>query len=134
MPRFTPGQSGNPAGRKRGTPDRRTQARELFAQHREALIDTAVRLALAGDPTALRLCLDRVVPALKPAAEAVTLPELPQTLAGKGEAILRQLGAGTITPDQAATILAAFAAQARIVEITELEQRVTALEAPGAKP
>jgi len=134
MAKFKSGVSGNPKGRPVGIPDRRTQARELFALHRDALIDTAIRLALAGDATALRMCLDRVVPALKPAAEPVVLPKLPASLAGKGEAILRQLATGAITPDEAAQIMAVLGKQARIVEVSELAQRVSVLEAADAKP
>lgn len=128
MGRFVKGQSGNPAGRKKGVLDRRTQARELFAQHRDELIATAIRLALSGDATALRMCLDRVVPALKPAATALILPPLPSDLAGQGSAVLSALGAGEITPEEAATVIGALAQQARIVETTQLDLRISALE------
>jgi hypothetical protein len=131
---FKPGQSGNPAGRKKGVPDRRTQARELFVAHKDALISRAIELALTGDATALRLCLDRIVPSLKPAATTVTLPGLPPALAGKGELVLTQLAVGAITPDEAATIMGAIAAQVRIVEASELERRVAALEKIDVKP
>lgn len=131
---FKPGQSGNPAGRKKGTPDRRTQARELFVQHKDALIGKAIELALTGDATALRMCLDRIVPALKPGAAPVVLPKFPLALAGKGELVLAQLAAGDIAPDAAAMIMGAIAAQVRIVEASELEMRVAALENADVKP
>jgi hypothetical protein len=35
MDKFIAGISGNPAGRKKNVPDRRTQARALFAQYKE---------------------------------------------------------------------------------------------------
>jgi hypothetical protein len=129
MSKFIAGKSGNPAGRKKNVPDRRTQARELFAQHKEALIGRAIELALAGDATALRLCLDRIVPALKPLSRNVLIPCWPAELAAKGERVLAQLAGGKLTPDEAATVMGAIAAQVRIVESCELERRVSALEA-----
>ena len=61
--RFAPGQSGNPAGRPRGARNRATQAAEaILSGEAEALTRKAVELALAGDVTALRLCLERFCP------------------------------------------------------------------------
>jgi Family of unknown function (DUF5681) len=61
--RFKPGQSGNPAGRPPGTRNKATESAELLLEgEAEALTREAVELALAGDATALRLCLDRLIP------------------------------------------------------------------------
>lgn len=62
---FRKGQSGNPQGRPKGTKDKRTATRELLEPHAESLIDKAVELALKGDTTALKMCLDRLVPTLR---------------------------------------------------------------------
>src|SRR5882724_9757829 len=60
--RFAKGRSGNPAGRPRGCRDHANRAaRLLLAGEGEALTRKAVELALAGDPAALRLCLERIV-------------------------------------------------------------------------
>jgi hypothetical protein len=48
-------------------------------------------------------------------------------------AILEALATEKITPDEAATMLQAIATQARIVEVDEIEKRVTALEQTAAK-
>jgi hypothetical protein len=59
---FAKGRSGNPAGRPRGSISRSTRAAQLLLDgEATALSRKAVELALAGDPTALRLCLDRTV-------------------------------------------------------------------------
>src|ERR1700730_13183833 len=56
------GQSGTPAGRPRGSINRSTRAAQLLLDgEATALSRKAVELALAGDSTALRLCLDRTV-------------------------------------------------------------------------
>jgi hypothetical protein len=63
--KFEPGQSGNPAGRPKGSGDRRSGLRSLLDPHAPALIEKAVEMALSGDMAALKLCLDRCLPAYR---------------------------------------------------------------------
>jgi hypothetical protein len=60
---FHKGVSGNPAGREPGSRNQRTIAAEqkLLARADE-LVDDLVRRALAGEPAAMRLCAERVLP------------------------------------------------------------------------
>ena len=54
---FEKGRSGNPGGRRRGSRNKATlAAAALLAGESEALTRKAVEMALAGDPTAMRLC------------------------------------------------------------------------------
>jgi Family of unknown function (DUF5681) len=58
---FSRGHSGNPAGRPKACRDHANRAvQALLAEAGEALVQKAVELALAGDPAALRLCLERL--------------------------------------------------------------------------
>src|SRR6267378_3533082 len=60
---FLRGESGNPAGRPMGARHKATVAAEaLLDGEAEALTRKAVEMALAGDGTARRLCLDRTEP------------------------------------------------------------------------
>jgi hypothetical protein len=93
----------------------------------------AVDMALTGDSTALRICLDRLIPAAKAREEAVNLPLADGSLAEKGQAVLTALVEGAIPPDVATAILQGIASQARIVEVADLEQRLSALEARHGK-
>jgi hypothetical protein len=64
--RFRKGQSGNPSGRPRGARNKTTLAVEaLLDGEAEALTRKAIERALEGDTTALRLCLDRLLPPRK---------------------------------------------------------------------
>src|SRR4029453_8739383 len=64
--RFVKGQSGNPNGRPKGPRNTPTVAVEtLLDGQTQALTQKAIDLALAGDITALRLCLDRILPVRK---------------------------------------------------------------------
>ncbi|MET8524060.1 DUF5681 domain-containing protein, partial [Nocardioides sp. NPDC004968] len=57
---FKRGQSGNPAGKPRGARHKVTLAIEaLLEGEAGALTRKAIELGLAGDMTALRLCMDR---------------------------------------------------------------------------
>jgi Family of unknown function (DUF5681) len=126
--RFVKGESGNPAGRPKGIPDRRSAVRSLLEPHADKLIAKAVSLALEGDTTALRICLDRLLAPLKSKDAAVKLDPPGGTLAEQGQAILSSVASGDLTPDQGATLIQAIAAQARIVETCELEARIARLE------
>src|ERR1700720_3185938 len=71
------GRSGSPAGRPRGCRDHVNRAaRLLLAGEGEALTRKAVELALAGDPTALRLCLERIAGPYRERAVEFTMPPL----------------------------------------------------------
>jgi uncharacterized protein DUF5681 len=61
--RFVKGQSGNPAGMPKGTRHHATRLAEALIDGRaKELVDKAVDMALAGDPTAMRIVMDRLCP------------------------------------------------------------------------
>lgn len=119
MAKFTPGHSGNTAGRPRGSRDRRTELRELLQPHAAALIEKAVNMALAGDTTALRLCLDRIIPALKPQSEPVQVDLTGSTLTEKAAAIFQAVAAGEISTDEGTALIGILHDQARIIDADE---------------
>ena len=60
---FVKGQSGNPAGMLKGTRHHATRLVEALIDGRaKELVDKAVDMALAGDPTAMRIVIDRLCP------------------------------------------------------------------------
>lgn len=63
---FQSGKSGNPSGRPKGIIDKRTELRGLLEPHAKDLVAKLVELAKAGEPTALRLCVERLLPRIKP--------------------------------------------------------------------
>ncbi len=130
--RFKRGQSGNPAGRPRGARNKTTLAAEqLLDQQADALTQRAVDLALAGDLTALKLCLDRVVPVRKSRLISVDLP--PVTKAGDlpdlTARLLNAVSAGELSPGDAAEIGRLADSHRAAVELADIEQRLAALEA-----
>ena len=74
---FEPGMSGNPNGRPKGSRNKTTMAMEiLFDGEAELLTRKAVEKALAGDPIALRLCLERILPPRRDRPIAFDLPDI----------------------------------------------------------
>ncbi|HJU19640.1 MAG TPA: DUF5681 domain-containing protein [Stellaceae bacterium] len=102
--RFAKGCSGNPAGRPPGLRNRAIRAVEtLLDGEAENLTRKAVALALDGNPAALRLCLERLLPTRRDRPVPLSLPALRQA-ADVGEAldmITAALSAGEITPGEA---------------------------------
>jgi len=134
--KFAPGVSGNPSGKPVGARHRVTRAIEalLEGQH-EALTQRAIDAALAGDVTALRLCLDRIAPARKDSPITIELPAV-KSAADTVEAsavVLASVAAGEVTPDEAGRIMALLQAHRTIVEAGDLERRISALEAKGVR-
>src|SRR5207253_3074693 len=74
---FQKGRSGNPSGRRPGCRNRATLTAEVLLEgEAEALTRKAIELALEGDTTALRLCLERIVPQRRSRAVAFDLPQI----------------------------------------------------------
>ena len=125
--KFQPGQSGNPAGRKHGSQNKSTMLRERLAKRGATLLDKLIAQAEAGDVDALKFLVGRLLPV--PRDAAVTLEADGETLRERGESILDSALCGRISPSQAADLLSALSQQARLVESTDLEGRIAALEA-----
>jgi hypothetical protein len=116
---FKPGQSGNPAGRPKGARNRATIAAEVLLEgEAEALTRKAVELALAGDTTALRLCLERLTPPRKDRPVSFAMPpiECAADAVTVMEAVLWALASGELTPSEAASVAAVVETYRRTAE------------------
>jgi hypothetical protein len=128
--RGRPFERGNP-GRPRGARNRATIAAEaLLDGEAEALTRRAIELALAGDGSALRLCLERLVPARRDRPIAFELPAI-ETASDASRAmgaILVAVAAGDVTPSEAEAVGKLIETHLRALEATEFERRLGALE------
>lgn len=126
---FVKGQVANPKGRPPGVPDRRTRYRELIEARMPELVERCVQLALQGEMQAMRLCFERVLPALKATDDqiAVTVNEG----SGIGEharSVVAAVLGGELTPAEARSLMAVLVDQSRILEVESFEARLAALE------
>lgn len=124
---WKPGQSGNPAGRKPGTGEV-AKLRAAIAKHVPSILKKLVEQAEAGDVQAARLLLERTVAPLKASEERVSLALIDGSLSEQAQAVFAALSQGSITPSQAAQLIASLGAMAKLVETDELAARVRALE------
>jgi hypothetical protein len=125
MTKFKTGQSGNPTGRPKGSINRQLAALRDAA---DKVLPLVVEKALAGDADAQKLILDRALPRAKPMspAEPFTLPE--GDLLNQVQAVLRQVADGEISPTVAGEVVSMVGTVGRMLELAELEKRITALE------
>jgi hypothetical protein len=129
---FQPGQSGNPDGRPKGARNAATLAAEaLLDGEAEALTRKCVEMALAGDTVALRLCLERILPARKSRSVAFDLPDVNQAadLVPAFAAVVRATASGTIAPDEAMTVAGVLEMKRKAIETVDIERRLAAIEA-----
>ena len=128
MGKFSKGRSGNPKGRPKGIEDKRVALRALLEPHAPKLVAMAVKKAMKGDTTALRICLDRLIPPVKARNEVVKLPGAGGTLADQGKAVLDAAAQGELSPDEVSMLMQAISAQANVVRVDDLERRIKVLE------
>ena len=129
---FQKGQSGNPLGRRVGCRNKTTiAAAALLAGGAEALTRKAVELALVGDPTALRLCVERILPPCRERTVKFILPPIESAadIAPAMKAVTSALAGGMITPGAAATIAAVVDTFVRAIETRDFERRLQLVEA-----
>ena|ERR1700730_7047696 len=134
---FVLGKSGNPIGRPVGARNKTTLAVEaLFDGEAEALTRKAVEMAKAGDVTAMRLCLERIVPARKDRPVNFALPPIKSAsdLVKAIEAVAAAVANGELTLSEAGEMSKIVDSFMRAVELTEFEDRLSKLEAtrPGS--
>ena len=134
--RWRKGASGNKAGKPRGARHKATLAAEtLLEGEAEALSRKAVELALNGDVSALRLCLDRIVPPRKDRPVCFELPAMTESkdAVAASAAIVAAVSAGELTPTEAAELCKVLDSYARTLQAVEFEARLTKLEKAIAK-
>jgi hypothetical protein len=130
--RNTAGQiaAGN-TGRPKGSRNKATIAIESLLQGQaEALTQTAVTKALEGDSIALRLCMERIAPAPKDQPVSFSLPKMKNALDASEAAgsVLKAVSNGELTPIEATRAMGLIDSFRRTLELTEIEQRLQALE------
>jgi hypothetical protein len=122
--------TGNP-GRPKGARHKATIAAEVLLDgEAKALTRKAVEMALAGDTTALRLCLDRILPPRRERPINFKLPRL-QTApdaVGALAALIDAVAATEITPSEAAELGKLVEAFVRALEASEFDQRLRTIE------
>lgn len=122
------GQSGNPQGRTPGS-GMSGRLRQAIAEDMNEIVITLVSLAKSGDVRAAGMLLDKVLPDLRAESAPVMVPMFDSgTLTQRAQAVLAAVAAGEIAPDTGASLVSAVGALGRIIEVEDIERRLTELE------
>jgi len=127
---FTKGHSGNPAGRPEGSRNAATEiAQALLDGEADALVRKCVELALEGNPTAMKLCLERLVPRRGRSVKlALPVIESAADIAPAMTAIAQAAAEGAITPYDGAELSRIVESCVRALEVADFERRLRELE------
>jgi hypothetical protein len=134
---FEPGQSGNPAGRPIGARNRKTLLMEAMLEgDGEDLTRRLIQKALAGDPTAMRLCIERLLPRMRDRPVAFPLPQItgPADAARAASEIQAAVGVGALSPREGMDLLRLVDKLAETVAKAETEPRTETDDEGDAPP
>ena len=122
-------------GKTKGTRNKKTLAIEsLLEGQAEALTQTAISKALEGDGLALRLCMERIAPAPKDKSVSFPLPDMNEAMDASQAAssVLTAVSEGELTPIEGTRVMGLIDSYRRTLELTEIEERLQALETANA--
>lgn len=123
------GQSGNPHGRRAKGLATAERLRNALVDELPAILKSVVTAAKGGDMQAARTILERVLPPLKAIEVPAILEAVSGSLTEQGQAVIQAMTQGMIAPGQAQQILGALGVQAKLVETSDLAERIAAIEA-----
>lgn len=123
----------NPVGRPKGSKNKRTLIREalqeIYPDGEQGFWLSVAAMAKEGDIQAMAMLADRLAPKLRPQAPRITLPEpLTGSLADMARQIVQHAGSGDLNTTQATELLSALANAGKVIEVSELEERLNKLE------
>ncbi len=127
--RFVKGQSGNPRGRPKGIPDKRSRLRAMMEPHAPALVNRVIQRAMAGDMQAAKLCFERLIPTLRPMTEPIQscVPH-EKDMSVQATTIFDKVLHGELTTDEATALINILVARMSIETATDLERRLAEME------
>lgn len=125
---FKQGNSGRPKGARNAAT---VAAETLLDGEAEKLTRKAVELALGGDVTALRLCLERILPPRKSRPVSLNLPTVkdPADVLIALSAVTTAVGDGELTPEEGQAIASLLEQTRRAQELVDIDDRLKKLEA-----
>ena len=127
---FAKGVSGNPAGRPVGSRNAATEmAQALLDGEADALVRRCIELALEGNPAAMKLCFERLVPR-RGRSVKLELPAIESAadIAPAIGAITRAVAEGDLSPYDGAELSRIVESWVRALEVADFEHRLKELE------
>lgn len=134
---FEKGQSGNPAGRPKGSRNRSTLALDaLLSASAESITRKAIEMALKGDTQALRMCLDRINPVRRDRPVHFEMPAMvdPADIVKATNAMLSAVASGELTPTEAGELGKLVTAHIQAIEMGEWQPFIDEMKRTAKRP
>jgi hypothetical protein len=110
-------------------------AQQLMVDDIAAITKAVIEAAKAGDMTAARVVLDRVLPVRKGGGVSFSLPPTRNAaeVLEASSAVLAACASGRLTPQEATDISVLIAGHAKPIELVDLEKRIERIERERAR-
>jgi hypothetical protein len=132
MARGRPFEAGNKAGtgRRVGSRNRKTVFQIALESDGEKIIEKIKARALKSDPTAMRLCIERLIPVLRPPLKRFVLPavDTAEQLKEAIAAVTQAVADGVLSAQEGESVARIIETQRKNIEAGEFEARLKALE------
>ena len=128
---FKPGQSGNPAGRPKGSKNHATMmALALMECDLDSIVKNVINAAKAGDMTAAKLVIDKLVPASRSRPICIELPKVEDIASAQTAqaVVVDAVARGELLADEGQMLSGLIENQRRAIETGTLELRLKAIE------
>ncbi len=130
--RGRPFEPGNKLGKGRpsGSRNKAQPGQDLLEEYGPHITRKCITLAMQGDRTALRLCMERTNPARRGACIQMSLPRI-KTAADidkAAEKVTQAISRGQLPPTEGATMMTILEGRSRVMEKVQLESRVEKME------
>lgn len=131
---FAKGTSGNAHGRPIGSRNKATLiAQSLLYDAFEPIVKKTIERALAGDPSALKLCFDRLVPRERAIEIDLPIIKTATECADATASVIVAVSKGQLLPTEGQTLVALIQAQRQGQDMAIIEERLARLEAAVKK-
>ena len=118
-------------GRPKGSPNKAKPGQTLIKEYREHIERKCIALAMQGDPSAMRICMERISPTRRGAIVTMNLP--PIKTAGDvdkaAEKVTQAIRRGDLTPAEGGIMMNILESRSRVIERVQLESRLEKVEA-----
>jgi hypothetical protein len=122
-------------GRKPGSKNKRTELQNLLEDRGEPIVQQCMLMAMQKDPTAMRLCMERLIPVARAPASIFQLPKM-ETAADLRKvvpSVLKQMSQGLLSAPEGESIGRLVDVQGHRIEAFEFDKRLRALEEDSSR-
>jgi AcrR family transcriptional regulator len=131
---FKPGNKAG-TGRPPGSRNKDNVFQEVLERDGEKIIELIKRRALKSNPTAMKLCMERLLPVARAGNARFRLPPVDTAagLTGAISAVAQAVAEGELSAQEGESVARIIEGQRRNLELGEFEARIVALEEAGSK-